>query len=255
MPHNIAAFFDADGPWASIAQVLWILQLALIIHVYKTGRPYWWIYVLFIAPAIGGLAYVFLELLPDWRFSRGSLWTPRSFRIRKLREDLEETDIIKTRFALADELLAAGDTAEALSTAEGALNGVFKEDPHTLAAVARFRIEAGKPREALEALARINTKNDKMLELDVIVMRGRAFFATGQHREAQAQMEAVQSRYSGEEPRYYLALALKAAGRKDEARQLLEDIVKKFRRAGRAWRRSERPWFRLATARLKELKA
>jgi len=162
---------------------------------------------------------------------------------------------VKKRLALADELLAAGHADEALRTAEPALTGVFKDDPHTLASVARIRIEAGKPREALEMLGRVNTKNDKMLELDIAVMRGRALFATGQHREAQTQMEAVQTRYSGEEPRYFLALALKATGRKDEARQLLEDIVKKFRRAGRAWRRSERHWFRLATARLKELKA
>jgi hypothetical protein len=44
---------------------------------------------------------------------------------------------------------------------------------------------------------------------------------------------------------------LKATGQKAEACQLFEDIVKKFRRASRAWRRSERHWFRLATAELK----
>ena len=82
-------------------------------------------------------------------------------------------------------------------------------------------------------------------------MRGRALFAVGRHKEAQEQMESVQMRYTGEEPRYFLALSLKATGRKEEARQLLEDIVKKFRRASRAWRRSERHWFRLATAELK----
>lgn len=255
MPLTFAAFLDSDNPLAAVAQVLWVLQLILIVHVYKTGRPFWWIYVLFIAPAIGGLAYLFLELLPDWRASHGGFWQPRALRIRKLRAELEETDIVKTRLALADELVAAGQPAEALQIADGALAGIFKDDPHTLASVARIRIEAGKPAEALEALSRINTKNDKMLALEVTVMRGRALFATGQHHEAQAHMESVHTRYSGEEPRYFLALALQATGRKDEARQLLEDIVKKFRRAGRAWRRSERHWFRLAAASLKEMKS
>jgi hypothetical protein len=251
MPITFAALFNSDAPWAAIAQILWVLQLALIVHVYKTGRPFWWIYVLFIAPAIGGLAYLLLELMPEWSATRGSLWQPRALRIRKLRADLEETDIVKTRLLLADELLAAGETEEAISIAEGTLTGVFKDDPHTLASVARIRIEAGKPREALEALSHINTKNDRMLELEVTVMRGRALFATGQHQEAQAHMESVQARYSGEEPRYFLALSLLASGRQDEARQVFEDIVRKFRRAGRAWRRSERHWFRLATAQLK----
>ena len=230
-----------------------MLQLALIVHVYKTGRPYWWIYVLFMAPAIGGLAYTFLELLPDWRLNRGGSWKPRALRIRALKQALEESDIVKTRLTLADELLAAGEADEAARTAEGALTGVFKDDPHTLASVARIRLETGKPKEALEALARINTKNDKMLELEVTVMRGRALYAIGRHDEAQAQMRAIETRYSGEEPRYYLALSFKATGHQDEARALLEDIVKKFRRASRAWRRSERHWFRLATESLKEM--
>jgi hypothetical protein len=251
MHFNPAAFFDPDGPWAVIGPILWLLQLGLIIHVYKTGRPYWWIYVLFIAPAIGGLAYLLLELLPEWKTNRGGFWQPRSVRIRRLRDALEEGDIVQTRLKLADELLAAGQPEEALAIANDALTGVFKDDPHTLASVARVRIEAGKPREALEALGKIDTKHDKMLDLEVTVMRGRALFATGQHHEAQTNMEAVQTRYTGEEPRYYLALSLRATGKKDEARQLLEDIVKKFRRASRAWRRSERHWFQLANAALK----
>src|SRR5262249_28176234 len=122
-------------------------------------------------------------------------------------------------------------------------------------AVARMRLETGRPKEALNALARINTKNDRMLELSVTVMRGRALFATGQHKDAQASMRAVESRYSGEEPRYFLALSLRATGHQEEARAVPEDIVKKFRRASRAWRRSEGHWFKLASQQLKEMKA
>jgi hypothetical protein len=253
MPFDPAVFFDEAGPWATLAQFLWVAQLALIFHVYKTGRPYWWMYILFIAPAIGGIAYVLIEMLPEWNASRGSFWRPRALQIRDLRRSLEESDVVKTRLLLAEELLAAGEKDEAYRVAEEALTGVFKDDPHTLAVVARIRIEAGKPEAGLEALARINTKNDRMLDLDVAVMRGRGLYATGRYEEAVVQMRAVEGRYLGEEARYFLALALKATGKKEEARQVLEDIVKKFRRAGRAWRRTERHWFRLANAELKAM--
>jgi hypothetical protein len=255
MPFDPVAFIDSSGPWATTAKFIWLLQLAFIVHVYRTGRPYWWIYILLVAPAIGGLAYLFLELLPEWSVNRGGFWTPRALRIRRLKEELEESDIVKTRLLLADELLAAGESPEACEVAEAGLTGVFKDDPHTLVAVARFRLEAGKAREALDALSRANTNHDRMLELEATVLRGRALYELGRHEEAQTEMRTAQDRYSGEEPRYFLALSLKATGRADEARALFEDIVKKFRRASRAWRRSERHWFRLAAGSLKEMKS
>jgi hypothetical protein len=254
MPHPVFALLDLSRPLALAAKASWILQLALIVHVYRSGRPYWWIYILFVAPGIGGLAYVFLEILPEWNSRRGGFWTPRSLKVKRLRQELEESDVVKTRLALAEELLASGNAAEAHAIAEASLTGIFKDDPHTLASVARFRLEAGKAAEALDALAKVNTKNDRMLDLDVTVMRGRALYLLGRHDEAQAAMRPVQERYSGEEARYFLAMSLRATGQQAEAREVLEDIVKKFRRASRAWRRSERPWFRLASTCLKEMK-
>jgi hypothetical protein len=120
--------------------------------------------------------------------------------------------------------------------------------------VAHFRLEAGKPKEALAALEKVDTERDRMLDLKVAVLRGRALVATGQHAEAQALLRPLLSRHPGEEPRYFLALSLQQSRHQDEAKAIYEDIRKKFRRAGRGWRRLERPWFDEAGARLKEMK-
>src|SRR5213082_733021 len=101
MPFSSFASLGSSGPLAIAAKASWLLQLALIVHVYRTGRPFWWIYVLFIAPAIGGLAYLFLELLPDWNANRGGFWTPRALKIKRLRQELDESDVVKTRLTLA----------------------------------------------------------------------------------------------------------------------------------------------------------
>ena len=42
-----------------------IIQIALIIHVIRTGRPYYWIFIIMF-PGIGALAYVVVELLPEF---------------------------------------------------------------------------------------------------------------------------------------------------------------------------------------------
>jgi hypothetical protein len=77
----------------------------------------------------------------------------------------------------------------------------------------------------------------------------------GKHDEAQTVLRPITATYVGEEPRYYLALSLKESGAVTEARELWTDIRKRFRRAGRGWRRTEKRWFKFAGERLKELKS
>jgi hypothetical protein len=46
------------------------LQLLLIIHVLKTRRDFFWIYLLIFLPLVGGLAYIVVEILPGIGRSR-----------------------------------------------------------------------------------------------------------------------------------------------------------------------------------------
>jgi hypothetical protein len=241
------------SPLAGLTKFLWVAQLVLIVHALKTGRPYWWVWILFVAPVIGGIAYLLIELAPEMRGSgltRG--WKPRAWRIRALRAELEERDTVKLRLGLAEELLGAGQPEEARQIAEECLQGVFRDDPHTLAAVARFRLECGQAESALVAIEKIDTKADRMLAQAVALLRGRALLATGRHPEAQVALRSITHGYLGEEPRYFLALSLKETGSIAEARELWVDIRKRFRRAGRGWRRSEKRWFKFAGERLNE---
>src|SRR5206468_3257801 len=120
--------------------------------------PFWWFWILFSAPVLGGIAYALVELAPGFS-SIGSgasfNWKPRSWRIRDLRAQLEETDTVRLRLTLASELLAAQKPADARQVAEESLTGVWRDDPHTLAAVARYRLEVGEAPAALEALDKV----------------------------------------------------------------------------------------------------
>ncbi len=236
-----------------VTKLLWLVQLALVIHVFKTGRPYWWFWILLAAPVIGGLAYILIELLPATSVTSGgfTLWKPRAWRIRDLRAELEESDTVKLRLQLAAELLAGGQTAEACAVAEECLRGAFRDDPHTLANVARYELEAGKFTEALAALAQVKVEADRMLGNEVTFLRGWALVQAGRHAEAQPILRNIESVLLGEQPRYFLAVSLQQSGQVAEARGIWEDIRKRFRRAGRGWRRAEQRWFKLAGERLK----
>ena len=46
------------------------MEVLLIVHVIKTGRPYYWIYIVLLIPIAGAVAYILVEALPDLAQSR-----------------------------------------------------------------------------------------------------------------------------------------------------------------------------------------
>jgi len=256
---DLSRLFPAGMPasLAAAAQFLWILQIALVIHVYRTGRPYWWTWVLFMAPLIGGLAYVIVELLPDFHAPQGFFHSlkPRKWRIADLREELEETETIKNRLRLAEELFAAGETVEAHAVAVECLKGVFQNDPRTLVDVARYKVALGQHQEAYAILARVDTTGNRMLGLELQVRRGDCLTALGRYADAEVTYESVVERFIGEAPRAGLAAVYEKTGRNEKAIETWRAIQKKFRKASPAWRRTERQWYKLASTKLAGQKA
>ncbi len=109
----------------------YLLQLACIIHIFKTGRSSGWLYVIIFLPYIGGIAYLIIEILPDLRLGRNlpqftdivvSKIIP-SHKIDKLKADAEFTPSFNNRKMLADEYLNAGYFDEAVALYDELLQG------------------------------------------------------------------------------------------------------------------------------------
>ena len=47
-------------------------QILCVIHVLRTGRPYWWIFLIVMVPLIGIIVYLVVEVLPGLLGSRGA---------------------------------------------------------------------------------------------------------------------------------------------------------------------------------------
>ena len=58
-----------------------VIQVLLIVHVLKTGRNQLWIWVLASLPLAGGIAYVAVEMIPEFWRGRTAQRTARSVRM------------------------------------------------------------------------------------------------------------------------------------------------------------------------------
>src|SRR5690242_2182741 len=98
-----------------------LIQLALVVHVIKTGRNTTWVFILIFAPMIGGLAYLIVEILPELLNSRGARKARRSFSravnpdkdLRAASQTLAVADTVQNAIVLAEQCLERGRFAEA----------------------------------------------------------------------------------------------------------------------------------------------
>ncbi len=129
--------------------LVWIVQLALIVHVLQTGRSRYWIMILIFMPLIGGLAYFVIELLPQFS---GSITGQRAVRNVKNTlnpgADLRQTEAawnqspnVDNGRRYAEALLDSGEDEKAEDIIDQALKGLFATEPTLLLLKARLQFE------------------------------------------------------------------------------------------------------------------
>jgi len=237
-----------------------LIQIALCVHVYRTGRPYWWIWILFMGSLLGCIAYLLIEIVPEFRMRRprlgGGGWlVPRGVRLRRAREIVDESPTVENKLALAALLSDFDRIAEAEEIASECPTGVFKNDPQVIAEVAWYKLAVGKLTEAEQLLAQADTKFNKTAKARIDLLQARVLLGHRRFDAARTLLESLVPAALGEEPRYHLALCLLKMGKRDQARQLLTDITRKYRGGGAIWRRAEKQWYKSAKARIRELQS
>src|SRR3954469_5743187 len=97
-----------------IVLLLPAINILLIIHAAKTGRFSPWGFIILMMPGIGAIAYVAMELIPEWfgtrqgrqaRQSVGRALDPDK-KYRALNDQVEIADTIANRAELAEECIA-----------------------------------------------------------------------------------------------------------------------------------------------------
>src|SRR5262245_17144394 len=109
MPHSWGWWNFGLGWWTYGGPVV-LVQVACIVHALRTGRPFWWFWIIMCFPLLGAAAYVLFEVRPTWgRLDWQSLaWRFKNAaaRIRLREEQFEASPSVNSRLALAAELHA-----------------------------------------------------------------------------------------------------------------------------------------------------
>jgi hypothetical protein len=229
-----------------------LLQAIAILHFVRRRPDTYWLFIILMGGAIGALAYVVIEIIPDAGLLRGAYQVfPRRRRINQLEGLIVDNPSIGNYEELGDLCLDDGQFARARDCFDRVIAKSDSIDPFY--------------RRALCALA-LNDFAAAAADLDEVVARepkydyqraaglhAHALAQTGDRRKADALFADVTQTSTLSETQYNYACFLAEEGRAADAREWVERILRKKATMPDYIRRRERPWFRKARALLKRL--
>lgn len=246
-------------PVLIIASVL--LQFFCLIHMVRTGRPHYWLWIIVIGSFLGSAVYILTQVLPDLRNDPTSRKLVRSVQDkidperqrRRIAQQLEIADTVDNRRHLAEESLRLGDYANAAELYQSILKGIYATDPGFMLGLAQAQVgnqQFAAARDTLDALIKANP--DFRSDTGHFLY-ARCLEELGEHERALEEYAVLATSYPGEEARLRYGLLLQQLQRPAEARKVFEDMLKRARLAPKYYRRKEQEFLSAAQKQLDAL--
>jgi len=227
-----------------------IVQVALIIHVVKTGRNQIWIWVLALLSLPGAIAYIAVEIVPELLRSRTAQRAARGLRkamdpARELRRYESEARVagnVASRQRYAQELVHHQRYEEAIGQYREALSGLYEHDPNLMLGLAQAQFGKGDASAARATLDKLIRRNPDFRSPAGHLLYARALEAEGNVPKALEEYAVLAPSYPGAEASVRYAQLLQAQGRRAEAQKVARELLEQARIAPGHYRRAQRPW-------------
>ena len=237
------------------------LQIACAVHVVRSGRPLYWIWILFIGSYLAVIVYLIVAVLPDLRNDpRSRIAASRVLhtidperRRRAIKQRLDIADTVDNRRALAEESMRLGDYGNAIELYRSVLKGMYATDAGFLIGLAQAQANKGDFDGARTTLDTLFASNPNFRSADAELLRARMLEAQGDHAGALEHYRTLATSYPGEEARYRYGALLKQQGRFGDARSVFRDMLTRAKAAPRYYRKKEKDWIDSAQRELASL--
>jgi hypothetical protein len=229
-----------------------VLQALAIIHFVRRRPDTYWLWIILVFGGVGALAYIFIEVIPDFGLLRTSFQVfPRRKRIKALEGMIVDNPSIGNYEELGDLYLDDGQFVKARECFDNVLAREESIDPlyrRALSAIALNDFDA-----AVVDLEKVTTSDPKYDYQRAAGLLAYVLGKTGERERASALFADVTQTSTLSETQYHYASFLAETGRVAEAREWAERIMRKKATMPDYIRRRERPWFRKTRALLKGL--
>ena len=214
-----------------------VIQAFFIFHVFRTGRPYWWAFIILSFPIAGCLIYYFVEIFPSSPEHLSARKTVRRIA-KELRPDadlarraaeLEVCGSIDNKLDLALECERSIMYEEAANLYRSCLSGMYANDPKILFALARALLLGDQHAKARARLTQLAMDHPKYQPNEVKLLLARVLEGEGDSGATRVYEELIPV-FPGLEAKYRYGLHLKSMGHTKQANGIFEEILEHARR-------------------------
>lgn len=225
-----------------------IAAIFFAIHAIRTGQDRYWVYILFIFPGLGSVVYFVAIYLPQSKLERGlrqvsraavrSLDPGKALREARLAFDLTPT--AQNRMQLAEALLDAGQTAEAVSQFDACLQGPLANDPEIRLGAARAHLLNGETGAAELLLRGLQDSHKDFRPETVLLALAEVLGKSGQQEAAHRCYVDAVARFGTAQVHAEFAIwamSVNDMATAEQQRAALEQIMKHWTRSTRQYNR------------------
>ena len=244
---------------SEISLFIIILQIYFCVHVFRHDKERFWIFIIILVPLIGCIVYFLTQVLPDFIQDRklkrmgvsliNTLDPQRE--IRRLQDELEISDSIDNRLALADAYVHAGQPGPAIDLYEKCLTGIHQDDPDIMLKQAQACFSNGENQKAKDILDKLLASDPEHKSYDGHLLYAKVLEALNLIEPAVREYEVLANGYPGEEARVRYGLLLKKMGQEDRAQALFRETLTRIKRAPGFYLKKEKYWIEIASDNLK----
>jgi hypothetical protein len=221
------------------------------VHVVRTGREMYWLWLFVIGPLVAPAFYFFAVLVPEWMGGRTARGVGKAARqaldperdYRNALRALEDTPTVGNRMKVAQAAAALGRWSDAEAQWALCADGHWADDPAILFGHADALLELGRHADALQKLEKLRSLGREGETPRVALAFARAYEGLARNDEADAAYRFAADRVPGlEAGGRYVAFMAKTGRREDaeigmaEIERRLQKIAPPLRGEARIWR-------------------
>ncbi|HEX2593921.1 MAG TPA: tetratricopeptide repeat protein [Rhizomicrobium sp.] len=235
------------------------LMVLAIVHAVRGGN-FLWVYVIIFLPGLGFIIYIAVEIVYPWLSGGAGVRARKAATAvldpnRDYRQALRDADMVGSvdaKRALAEQYIQRGQVGQGIALYEEMLKQpIFRDDPVILLGLARARMQLGDGAGAQAALDTLQAADPKYQSEEAHMIYARALEQQGKDEEALTEYRGLARYAGGEEARARLGQLLEKMGRRDEAHEVYNQVVKNITNGQRHYRSAQKEWADIARAGLK----
>ena len=220
------------------------------IHVVRTGRESFWLWLFIIGPLLAPAFYFFAVLVPEMMGGRAARNVGKAARqaidperdYRNAMRALDDTPTVGNRMKVAHAAASLNRWTDAEAQWALAADGQWADDPAVLKGHAEALLELGRHGDALKRLEQLRAQGSEGATPQVALMFGRAYEGLGRNDEADEADRFAADRVPGlESGARYVAFMVKT-GRRDDAEIGMAEIERRYSKISPQLRTEARIW-------------